>query len=69
MKWTIRSLIAAVFSVGNRSVADLSEIKARGELMRLNNPYVNFVTGDREGLDATILKMLLATRRLTKRFL
>ncbi len=38
-------------------LADLDEIKARGELRHLGVPYANFVTGDGEGLDALILKM------------
>lgn len=38
-------------------LADLGEIKARGELRRLGVPYANFVTGDGDGLDARILKM------------
>ncbi len=38
-------------------LADLDEIKARGELRHLGVPYANFVTGDGEGLDARILKM------------
>jgi ABC-type amino acid transport substrate-binding protein len=36
--------------------ADLSEIKARGELRHLGIPYANFVTGTGEGFDAEIVQ-------------
>jgi len=39
------------------SLADLDQIKASGELRHLGVPYANFVTGDGEGLDASILKL------------
>lgn len=43
--------------IASPCLADLDEIKARGELRHLGVPYANFVTGDGDGLDARILKM------------
>ncbi len=53
----IMTFMVAWLVIVPHSMADLDEIKARGELRHLGVPYANFVTGDGEGLDARILKM------------
>lgn len=51
-------LLAVIFvSMATFCMADLKDIKARGELWHLGVPYANFVTGDGEGLDTQILKL------------
>ena len=57
---SLKVILLILFScliVVSPCMADLDEIKARGELRHLGVPYANFVTGDGDGLDARILKM------------
>jgi ABC-type amino acid transport substrate-binding protein len=51
-------LTAILFVISTSySLADLEEIKTKGELRHLGVPYANFVTGDEEGLDTQILRL------------
>lgn len=50
------------------AMADLKEIKERGEIRHLGVPYANFVTGDGEGLDVEILKLYAAEIGVTYKF-
>ncbi len=56
---SLRVLFGAILGVAmaNYCIADLQEIKAKGELLHLGVPYANFVTGDGEGLDTQIIKL------------
>lgn len=55
---SLRIMFGAILVVAtaNYCMADLQEIKAKGELRHLGVPYANFVTGDGEGLDTQIIK-------------
>jgi ABC-type amino acid transport substrate-binding protein len=59
MKKILTFIFSAILVLGMVSscLADLAEMKARGELRHLGVPYANFVTGDGEGLDTEIIRL------------
>lgn len=68
MAMTVGCLLALTLASSPAAADDLAQLKARGELRHIGEPYANFITGAGDGLSVELMKAFAAHLGVRYRF-